>query len=135
MPTMPQTDTRTRVSLSRLTGTARLQALFSSEYGVPALRFDGGITGLLQGVPLIDDDTVTYALLLLLAALGSVEALGGDKSVGVGRVHCEVTHITVNGQARQVSDYLALLPEFETYALAEEEDAAAELAVEEGEKR
>jgi CRISPR/Cas system CSM-associated protein Csm3 (group 7 of RAMP superfamily) len=117
----PQTETRTQVSLSRYTGTARRQLLFSTEYGVPEVRFDGRISGSLSGVALIDG-SATYSLLLLLAALRSLEAIGGNKSTGAGRVTCIITQCQVDGIGKSVDDYLALLPEFEYYELAAEEE-------------
>jgi CRISPR/Cas system CSM-associated protein Csm3 (group 7 of RAMP superfamily) len=118
-----QTETRTQVSLSRLTGTAQRKLLFSTEYGVPEVYFEGCVYGRLGGVSLIEG-TTTYSLILLLAALRSLEQIGGNKSTGAGRVTCAITGLAVDGtdQTQAVDDYLALLPEFEYYSLAEEED-------------
>jgi CRISPR/Cas system CSM-associated protein Csm3 (group 7 of RAMP superfamily) len=118
-----QTETRTQVSLSRLTGTAQRKLLFSTEYGVPEVRFEGCIYGRLGGVSLIEG-TTTYSLILLLAALCSLEQIGGNKSTGAGRITCAITGLAVDStdQTQAVDDYLALLPEFEYYSLAEEED-------------
>jgi CRISPR/Cas system CSM-associated protein Csm3 (group 7 of RAMP superfamily) len=116
-----QTETRTQVSLSRRTGTAQRSFLFTTEYGVPHVHFDGRIYGTLSGVPTIEG-TTTYALVLLLAALRSLEQLGGNKSAGAGRVMCDLTQLQVEGTPQDVNEYLSLLPEFEYYALAEEED-------------
>jgi CRISPR/Cas system CSM-associated protein Csm3 (group 7 of RAMP superfamily) len=123
-----QTETRTQVSLSRRTGTARRGLLFSSEYGVPDLRFNGRISGTLSGVPVIEG-TTTYSLILLLASLSALEALGGNKSTGAGRLCCQITQLSIDGTAldnaeevrQKVQAYLDLLPEFEYYELAEEE--------------
>jgi CRISPR/Cas system CSM-associated protein Csm3 (group 7 of RAMP superfamily) len=119
---VPQTQARTRVSLSRLTGTAQRKLLFSTEYGVPEMRFNGKIAGVLRGIPLIDAPA-TYSLILLLAALHVLEAIGGDKSLGAGRVTCRVTQLIVDSQEKHPAEYLDLLPQFEYYELAAEEEA------------
>lgn len=117
-----QSEVRTQVSMSRVTGTARRDLLFSSEYGIPELRFDGAIYGILAGPPLIDDPAKTYALILLLAALRSIDCLGGNKSAGAGRVMCEITRLRVDDTSKDVQEYLNRLSEFEFYELAEGEE-------------
>lgn len=132
---LSQTETRIQVSLSRLTSTARRGLLFSSEYGVPDIRFNGRIYGYLPGVPLDIDDTKTYSLILLLSALCSLDRLGRNNSAGAGCTTCVITRLRVNGttivdispeQHDSISEgiraYLDLLPEFEYYQIAEEED-------------
>ena len=57
--------------MSRRTGAARQNALFSSEYGVPDLRFEASIHGVLSGLPFIDKPE-THSLVLLIAALSRV---------------------------------------------------------------
>jgi CRISPR/Cas system CSM-associated protein Csm3 (group 7 of RAMP superfamily) len=92
-----QTSERTQVSLSRRTGTARPQMLFSSEFGLTDLRFDGEICGYVSDLPLDDTpDSPTYALLLLLAGLASLDRLGGNKSTGVGRCSVQNIIMTIN---------------------------------------
>lgn len=138
-----QVVTQTQVSMSRRTGAARRSMLFSSEYGVRGLRFDGQIAGALIGVPLLDDPAITYALVLLLAALSSLDQVGGNKSTGLGKVKCHITELTINswmpdanGVEQEVKvekrgneamtvvrQYLDLLPWFELYAEADEADA------------
>ncbi len=130
-----QTETRTQVSISRLTSTARRGMLFSSEYGIPEMRFDGRIYGYLPGVPTVDDDTKTYSLVLLLSALCSLDRLGGNTSMGAGSITCAITRLQVNGAKivdksieqpdlvpQGVRAYFDLLPEFEYYKIAQEED-------------
>ena len=116
-----QTAVRTQVSMSRRTGTARQNALFSSEYGVPDLRFEATIHGILSGLPFIDKPE-TYSLVLLIAALCSLEKIGGNKSVGAGRVSCSITQLRVNDEPRAAEEYLELLPDFELYELVEAEE-------------
>jgi len=114
-----QVEIRTQVSMSRMTGTARHQFLFNSEYGVPTIRFEGQITGLLSGTPM-EQGMTTYSGLLLLAALAYVDGLGGSKSSGAGHVACTVTTFSVDGVQIRVDDVLALLPDFEYYHIAVE---------------
>lgn len=124
-----QIDTRTQVSMSRVTGTARRGMLFSSEYGIRELRFCGTIQGRLSGVPTIDDATTSYSLVLLLAALCSLDRIGGGKSTGFGHVVCHITHLSLNNDTpysgdtatEKVAACLALLPELELYLEQEKE--------------
>jgi CRISPR/Cas system CSM-associated protein Csm3 (group 7 of RAMP superfamily) len=117
-------EVRSQVSMSRRTGTARQGLLFSTEYGVPALRFDGRIFGSLEGA-LIDDaglpNARTYPLTLLLAALLCLDRLGGNKSAGAGRVDVQVSRLLVDGTERTVEHYLDGVTQLEYYDLAEEE--------------
>lgn len=84
-----QTSERTQVSLSRMTGTAKRQLLFSSEFGTSNLAFCGDISGFLPHQP-FDETLPSYPLLILLwAGLKSLERIGGNKSTGMG--HCSIT--------------------------------------------
>ena len=133
-----QIETRTRVSMSRLTGTARAELLFSSEAGIPDLSFDGQITGVLDGVPTswidgtpdatLDAADHSYSVVLLLAALRSIDRLGAGKSSGGGRLHCSITQLVVDGTERSVDSYLERIPTIEFYTLAEEEDRKSDAA-------
>lgn len=107
--TLPPTETRTQVSMSRRLGTARSGLLFTSEYGLGGLRFDGRIAGALVGVPLLSDGGRSYELALLLAAFHSLERIGGNTSVGAGRVRCEIRGLAVDGRALGEAEGLALL--------------------------
>src|ERR1019366_4217465 len=101
-----QTDLYTQVRLDRPTRTAVRGALYSSEFGVRKLSFQGSIVGVLECLPLNEDvdeffqgkDNVpTYSLLLLLAGLHMVERLGGNKSTGKGECCCRITKLRLNG--------------------------------------
>jgi CRISPR/Cas system CSM-associated protein Csm3 (group 7 of RAMP superfamily) len=120
-----QTEKRTQVSLSRLTRTARPGLLYSSEYGIRNLRFEGSIVGVLDGAPLYDLSPGTYPLLLLVAGLLSLDHLGGNRSAGAGRISCEISdqQVQVNQQPLSVAALLDELPylEEEFYALWREE--------------
>jgi CRISPR/Cas system CMR subunit Cmr4 (Cas7 group RAMP superfamily) len=108
---------RTRVHIARRSGTARRGMLFSSEYGRAELRFDGRIAGQVSGVPTYNDARKTYSLVLLLAALLSVERLGGGRTAGAGRVTPAITELILNGESLDdtqrtttIRDYLTELP-------------------------
>jgi len=113
-----QTMERTQVSLSRLTGAAKPGLLFSSEFGIPALRFDGRITGHLADVRLDDDlDCPPYGLLLLAAGLCSLDRLGGSQSSGAGQCTVEIQGASVAGRdwpVESLLDRLAALMDAET---------------------
>ncbi|GIW08076.1 MAG: hypothetical protein KatS3mg060_2881 [Dehalococcoidia bacterium] len=80
---------RTRVSISRRTGAARRQLLFTTEYVAPVLTFEGTVAGVVLWEPDdVFDDEHHPLIGLLLAGLLSVERVGGDRSVGAG--HCSL---------------------------------------------
>jgi len=95
-----QTDLYTQVRLDRLTRTAVKGALYTSEFGIRDLAFQGSITGWLECTPiqLPVDTSPTYSLLLLLAGLHMVDRLGGNKSTGKGKCSCDVTQVVINGE-------------------------------------
>lgn len=121
-----QVEARTRVSMSRITGTAHRHMLFSSEYGTPGMQFEGSISGWLEGLPVVSDASVSYSLLLLLAALASLTHVGGGKSAGLGKVRCGLTSLKINGQEMidKMTNWLELLTDFEYYSLVAEEEEA-----------
>jgi len=115
------TETRTQVSMSRRLGTARRGLLFTSEYGLGGLRFDGRIVGVLRGVPLLSDPTRSYELTLLLAALKSLARIGGNSSAGAGQVTCVIEALSVNGgelSEEAVDSALGGLADMELYQLS-----------------
>lgn len=104
---------RTRVSLSRLTGTTRPGALFTSEYGIPGLVFDGRISGVVEDW-LIDDET-TFALTLLVTGLLAVDCLGAGRSTGGGRCAISTLSVLTDGNPRDLSKLLEGLEVLELY--------------------
>lgn len=118
-----QVETRTQVSLSRLTRTAKSGHLYTSEYGIRQLCFEGSIYGYLTGYRLPEVETGSYSLLLLLAGLLSVDRIGGMKSTGAGQVDVQVTQLQVNGQAIEINAFLKNLPDIELYWIAREGNA------------
>jgi len=116
-----QVETRTQVSLSRLTRTAKSGHLYTSEYGLRQLCFEGCIYGYLRGFKLSDPDQGTYSLLLLLAGLLSIDRMGGMKSTGAGQVGVQIKRLQVDEQPVDIDSFLGNLPEIEVYWLEREE--------------
>ena len=129
-----QVDVYTQVRLDRLTRTpVRTEgggALYTSEFGVCHLTFEGSISGWLTCTPIsiltteagtTPQDLPTYSLLLLLAGLHLVERLGGNKSAGKGQCRCEITRLLLNKHEyaqSQWRSWLEHLDELAYYYLA-----------------
>ena len=99
-----QVDVSTQVRMNRPTRTAVAGALYTSEYGTHDLAFQGVIQGWLECSAIdVRNNTAlqgvspSYSLLLLLAGLHMVDAIGGNKSSGKGRCACEIRAFAVNG--------------------------------------
>jgi CRISPR/Cas system CSM-associated protein Csm3 (group 7 of RAMP superfamily) len=119
-----QTAERTQVSLSRRTGTAQPGLLFSSEFGLADLRFEGEIFGHISDLPIDDKpNSPTYALLLLLAGLMSLDRIGGNKSTGIGRCRIEIEALRVNNEPRDPGVWLERLDYLHFAEMAREEEA------------
>lgn len=101
-----QTQPRTQVSLSPLTRTARAGHLFTSEYGLPGLEFEGAIYGQVRGVPTFNDSRYTHAFLMLVAGLLCVDSLGAHKSTGAGRAAVAIDKVMMNGKNQDVQTLL-----------------------------
>ena len=90
------TSIATQVRIDRLTRTSVDNALYTSEFGMRTLAFNGTIKGTLNCTPIEKfaeqgPVTPTYSLLLLLAGILLVERLGGNKSTGKGQCRTEIT--------------------------------------------
>jgi len=130
-----QTDLYTQVRLNRPTRTAVRGALYSSEFGVRKMVFQGSIVGGLECIPIsseIDEmfsgkeDEPTYSLLLLLAGLYMIERLGGNKSTGKGECRCTITQLKINNTAiidKQWENWLQHLNVLSYYSLMLQEEA------------
>ncbi len=116
-----QVETRTQVSLSRLTRTSKSGQLYTSEYGIRQLRFDGRIYGYLRGFRPDAMERGTYSLLLLVAGLRSIDRMGGQKSTGAGQVQIEIPQLLIEGQRVKIRSFLENLPEIEYYWIEREE--------------
>ncbi len=131
-----QTDLYTQVRLNRPTRTAVQGALYTSEFGVRKMVFQGSIIGGLECLPIsaeIDetfsgkDDEPTYSLLLLLAGLHMLERLGGNKSTGKGECRCTITQLKINNATftdkTQWENWLEHLNVLSYYSLMLQEEA------------
>ncbi len=113
-----QVETRTQMSMSRQTGTAKAGHLYTSEYGMRWLRFEGEIYGHLTNFQLPQLTQVNYSLLLLLAGLSSLDHIGGNKSVGAGAVQVDIYNLLLNEQKiGKPLDILKQLADLEGYEL------------------
>ncbi len=117
-----QTSVRTQVYISRLTRIAESGMLFTNEFGLRELRFDGRIYGRLSGVPVPTVEVnYTYSLVMLLAAMKALSRLGGNKSTGGGEVKCSSLTLTVDEISADSDTVLNVLTDLEYYPLALEE--------------
>jgi CRISPR/Cas system CSM-associated protein Csm3 (group 7 of RAMP superfamily) len=105
----------TQVSIARLTRSAKQGSLFTSEFGLRQLRFEGQIYGQLHDFDFPGNQNGTYGLLLLLVGLCSFDRLGGNKSSGAGQLSCELLSLKVNGEIQQPVDWFAELEGLEFY--------------------
>jgi CRISPR/Cas system CSM-associated protein Csm3 (group 7 of RAMP superfamily) len=119
-----ETEVYTQVRLDRPTHTSVPGALFTSEFGIRGFTFEGSIDGWLECTPISDaDNSPTYSLLLLLAGLRLLDAIGGNKSTGKGRCNCEITMLTVNGkQQGQWKAWFAEIGALDNYAASTQEE-------------
>ncbi len=118
-----QTEKRTQVSLSRRTRTAEPGHLFTSEYGVQGLSFEGRIYGEIAGFQISDDLPGTYSLMLLLAGIHSLDRdqIGGNKSTGAGYFQLQAVKLTINREPVDIDQILDKLEELEYYQILREE--------------
>lgn len=125
-----QASITTQVRIDRLTRTAAEGALYTSEFGIRGLLFEGRIDGWLACTPVealavsaSDGEgfsgAPTYSLLLLLAGLQLIERLGGNKSTGKGHCICRIETLALNKRAcseKQWQFWLEHLDELVHYA-------------------
>ncbi len=118
-----QVDTYTQVRIDRLTRTATRGALYTSEFGIRNLIFEGSISGWLECTSTEQsshernsdsDDSPTYSLLLLIAGLQMLERLGGNKSTGKGQCSCEIKTIKINGTVYKEKQWMDWLEHLST---------------------
>jgi CRISPR/Cas system CSM-associated protein Csm3 (group 7 of RAMP superfamily) len=104
-----QSSIQQQVRIDRLWRTAVEDALYTSEYGTPFLKFKGSIKGSLDCTPVPSSafpdcrgdpraPGPTYSLLLLLAGLLMLEKIGGNKSAGKGQCTCEIETVALDRQ-------------------------------------
>jgi len=86
---LPLTYPRSQVGMSRRRGVARERLLFTNEFAAENLTFQTCINGHLPLTAVLDEPGRYYELILLLAGLRMVDALGGATSRGAGRCQIE----------------------------------------------
>lgn len=116
-----QVETRTQSSLSRRTRTARAGMLYTSEWGLRALQFEGAIYGTLEGFA-FREVSGTYSLVLLVAGLHAVDHVGGNTSTGGGRCRIEITDLVLNGETQEPAQLLNRLEYLYFYHMAREDE-------------
>lgn len=85
------TSVQTRTAMDRVTGTVMEQHLFTTELVEREINLHGHIRERHPaGVLTQDDNGFPYEYALLLSALPLLDALGGDKSVGLGRCNIKI---------------------------------------------
>jgi CRISPR/Cas system CMR subunit Cmr4 (Cas7 group RAMP superfamily) len=123
-----QVQVSTQVRLDRPTRTAVKGALYTSEFGVRDVTFEGSITGWLEcstitqslgpdldaensssAPEVTPDDKPTYSLLLLLSGLMMIECLGGNKSTGKGHCACTIEKVRINAKQYEAQEWLGWL--------------------------
>lgn len=111
MPLTPSTPATvaTRTAIDRVTGTVQEQHLFTTELIEKDVCLHGSIRARHPGDVLTQDEAgFPYEYALLVAGLLSLESLGGDRSVGLGR--CEIClkpdSLHWNGKAIALDDAL-----------------------------
>ena len=101
------TPVQARTAMDRVTGTVMEQHLFTTELSQGDLNMEGKIRARhAAGVLTQYDGGFPYEYALLVAALLSLDALGGDKSVGLGRCEVTVESLRWNGQPFSQDDAL-----------------------------
>lgn len=120
-----QTTTRTQVQLSRPRGLAAEERLFTSELAAEGLTFVArpalsGRMGLTRMSDTRGPDAY-YELILLLAGIKMVNALGGGKSRGSGECLMELPDtIRLDGRPVEITPLFEYIADLEYYATEEE---------------
>lgn len=118
-----QVIVKTQVQLSRTRGLAAEARLYTSEFAAEGLAFvaQPALTGRLCLTPMSGATDVYYELVLLLAGLKLVNALGGGLSRGAGECEIELPPtIRVDGKDLSVKEHLERVGELEYYQIAAE---------------
>jgi CRISPR/Cas system CSM-associated protein Csm3 (group 7 of RAMP superfamily) len=101
---------RTNVMISRRRGVASKGHLYTTEVGAAGLVFAGRIEGYFSDAGRtfsIDGTALPQDAALLMAALLSIEHIGGQKSRGLGRCQVRIDKITLNGEPYSADVLLA----------------------------
>ena len=97
-----------RTAIDRVTGTVMEQHLFTTETVEAGPDLHGAVRARHPaGVLTQDDDGFPYEYALLVAGLLTLETLGGDKSVGMGRCGIEIESLNWNDADTKIEIALA----------------------------
>ena len=103
------TAVQARTAIDRVTGTVREQHLFTTELAEGDVILQGGIRARHPaGVLTQEEDGFPYEYSLLVAGLLSLDTLGGDKSVGLGRCELSIESESLRWNGESVSVEQAL---------------------------
>ena len=96
---------QSRTALDRVTGTVMEQSLFTTEFAEGGIDLRGSIRARHPADVLTqyEDDEFPYEYALLLVTLLSLNALGGDKSVGLGRCKILLKEETLCWNSERIS--------------------------------
>lgn len=101
-----QCNPRTQTRISRRTRVVQEKALFTSEFGLPLLRFTGAIHGVADGIPNdLSELPGPFPLFLLVPGVYAVTRIGAGRTTGMGCCRFEITTMTVGGQPVNAADY------------------------------
>ena len=104
-----QTAVQTRTAIDRVTGTVMEQHLFTTELTEGEVNLQGKIQGRHPaGILTQYDGKFPYEYALLVAGLLSLEALGGDKSTGLGRCKVKLEGETLHWNGNPINQDDAL---------------------------
>jgi CRISPR/Cas system CSM-associated protein Csm3 (group 7 of RAMP superfamily) len=115
---------RTQVGLSRRRGVAREGLLFTDEFAAEKLTFQTSISGYLPLTAVLDEPGRYYELILLVAGLKLVEAIGGSTSRGAGRCRLilpDEVHVTSDDREESTLEVPWLLDRLELLELYKEQ--------------
>lgn len=102
-----QTEKRTQTALSRRTGTVKQGALYTSEFGISGLVFEGNIHGKLEGISNeLSALPGPYSLFLLITGICLTEKIGSNRSAGMGKCRFHIENLQVDGATQKPEDYL-----------------------------
>lgn len=106
-----QVQNLSHTTISQRLGTVKRKALFNLEYGLKGLTFEGCIFGSLKGNDLESlDKEGTDSLVYLLAALISLESIGGERSRGAGRCCTTLKNLLVDDEEKDPFSYFEIIP-------------------------
>ncbi len=104
---------RNRVKINRKLGTAKQNHLFTTEYAPPG-KFQTTISARHRDLAVFEETDPPFAYCLLIASIGMVNRLGGDKSTGGGHIgrHLTITRMLYNDISFSADNYLNEKGEF-----------------------